>query len=108
MHIKQFTATVPTVGLFLIMESTVIFSSAANGAELSKGKPDFYASRPVFVLEDTWDNEQPRSTHKPYHGKKLGERREPSGPPYSRCYMNCINSSHPADFCKEQSSDFCD
>jgi hypothetical protein len=108
MHIKQITTTFATVGLFIIMESTVIFNSAANGAELSKGNRDFSASRPVFVLEDTWDKEQPRSTHKPYHGKKRGERREPSGPPYSRCYMNCINSSHPADFCEDQSPHFCD
>jgi hypothetical protein len=30
-----------------------------------------------------------------------------SGPPYSDCYMNCINSGHPADFCQNVSYHFC-
>ena len=27
--------------------------------------------------------------------------------PYSDCYMNCINSGHPADFCQNVSYHFC-
>ena len=30
-----------------------------------------------------------------------------SDPPYGDCYMNCINSGHPADFCQNVSYHFC-
>jgi hypothetical protein len=33
--------------------------------------------------------------------------RRNSGPVYSRCYMNCMNSGHPADFCQNDASSFC-
>jgi hypothetical protein len=36
------------------------------------------------------------------------QRRQNSGPPYDSCYMKCINSSHPADFCQAVSHEhFC-
>jgi hypothetical protein len=38
----------------------------------------------------------------------LWSGRRTSGPPYGRCFMNCINSSHPADFCQNQAYHFCD
>jgi hypothetical protein len=34
-----------------------------------------------------------------YYGKITG--RTSAGPPYNSCYMKCIQSSHPADFCQE-------
>jgi len=36
-----------------------------------------------------------------YYGKITG--RNSAGPPYDDCYMKCIFSSHPADFCQEVS-----
>ena len=38
---------------------------------------------------------------------KYGYSRWDSDPPYSDCYMNCINSGHPADFCQNVSYHFC-
>jgi hypothetical protein len=46
-----------------------------------------------------------RGWHDGYHW--YGRRPE-SGPPYSSCYMKCIYSSHPADFCSNVARDhFC-
>jgi hypothetical protein len=39
-----------------------------------------------------------------------GESRWPrrnDGPPYGRCFMKCINSGHPADFCRTVPFHFC-
>ncbi len=33
--------------------------------------------------------------------------RENEGPPYSSCYLKCINSGDPADFCQLNSKDYC-
>jgi hypothetical protein len=33
------------------------------------------------------------------YGKITG--RTSAGPPYDSCYMKCVQSSHPADFCQE-------
>jgi hypothetical protein len=41
-----------------------------------------------------------------YRGYENSHRN--SGPPYGSCYMKCINSSHPADFCRDVASQhFC-
>jgi hypothetical protein len=46
-----------------------------------------------------------RGSHEGYYG--YGRHRD-SGPPYSSCYMKCIYSSHPADFCSNVARDhFC-
>jgi len=36
-----------------------------------------------------------------YYG--YGSGRTSAGPPYDSCYMKCIQSMHPADFCQEVS-----
>jgi hypothetical protein len=33
--------------------------------------------------------------------------RENSGPPYSDCYMKCINAGNTADFCRANSKNYC-
>jgi hypothetical protein len=47
--------------------------------------------------------------HRSWHeGYRWYDRHRDSGPPYSACYMKCIYSSHPADFCKNVARDhFC-
>jgi hypothetical protein len=42
-----------------------------------------------------------------YDWLRYGHSRRDSGPPYSACYMNCIYSGHPADFCQNVSYHFC-
>ena len=34
-------------------------------------------------------------------------RRENSGPPYSDCYMKCINAGNPGDYCRANSKNYC-
>ncbi len=41
------------------------------------------------------------------HWSAHRRHRRNDGPVYGRCYMRCINSGHPADFCQDVSSDFC-
>jgi hypothetical protein len=69
----------------------------------------------IFLkVRDGWD--YPRShrrrrfaRHRGWHEGYHWYRRHPeSGPPYSSCYMKCIYSSHPADFCANVARDhFC-
>jgi hypothetical protein len=33
--------------------------------------------------------------------------RSNSGPPYSDCYLKCINSGNPADFCQSNAKSYC-
>jgi hypothetical protein len=47
-----------------------------------------------------------RNAHISYRSAYRRHRRN-DGPPYGRCYLRCINSGHPADFCRDVSSDFC-
>jgi hypothetical protein len=58
------------------------------------------------------DDQRSGYTHK-RHRRRIAQshdwqRRQNSGPPYDSCYMKCINSSHPADFCQAVSHEhFC-
>jgi hypothetical protein len=42
-----------------------------------------------------------------YDWLRYGHSRWDSDPPEGDCYMNCINSGHPADFCQNVSYHFC-
>jgi hypothetical protein len=33
--------------------------------------------------------------------------RRNSGPPYSDCYLKCINSGNPADYCQDRAKSYC-
>jgi hypothetical protein len=33
--------------------------------------------------------------------------RDNSGPPYSDCYMKCINAGNPGDYCRANSKNYC-
>lgn len=73
------------------------------------------ASKGAFtpVVEDWASSERPRLRRKreaSYWYDEYGYRhaRRRSGPPYGRCFMQCINSGHPADFCQAVAhSHFC-
>jgi hypothetical protein len=65
------------------------------------------------VAEDWASGDRPRLRRKresSYWYDEYGYRhaRRHSGPPYGRCFMECINSGHPADFCQTVAhSHFC-
>jgi hypothetical protein len=68
----------------------------------------------TFLLVD--DRGNPRRSHRRRFARHRGWREgyqgygrdRDSGPPYSTCYMKCIYSSHPADFCQSVARDhFC-
>ena len=72
--------------------TTGTFVKVADGSDYSPG----YRRR-RFARHHGWQEG--------YH--RYGRRHE-SGPPYSSCYMKCIYSSHPADFCANVARDhFC-
>jgi hypothetical protein len=112
MHIKPTTTAIVALSLSLIVESTVIFSSVAHSTELFLNNTGFVGAKPVFVLFDSWLNKQAPSRNDTNDGKKIEKKLEnnnsSSGQPYSRCYMNCINASHPGDYCQDHASNFCD
>jgi hypothetical protein len=39
--------------------------------------------------------------------KPVEPKRSNSGPPYSDCYMKCINSGNPGDYCQINEQNFC-
>lgn len=45
------------------------------------------------------------SNNVPAPAKSDGRRN--SGPPYSDCYLQCINAGNPADFCQSRKDGFC-
>lgn len=85
---------------------------AANGqaAFASQSAPVDSQAAVIPVAERNEDRHRLRGHYRrgrvANHGYDGHRRNE--GPPYSRCYMQCINSSHPADFCRDVSEDhFC-
>jgi hypothetical protein len=70
-------------------------------------------SKTVLTLVEDRDSGDRGSSRKRYRHRRLAKhwydgRGRNSGPPYSSCYMKCIYSSHPADFCRDVASDhFC-
>jgi hypothetical protein len=67
-------------------------SSVGDIVKVSDGWGPVYASRHCRRIEDSR-----------YCRWQYSHRHRNSGPPYGPCYMKCINSGHPADFCQNVS-----
>jgi hypothetical protein len=59
------------------------------------------------VPNRTSDSKAARSVAASVRERIYWRARRNSGPLYSRCFMNCINSGHPAFFCQDDASSFC-
>jgi hypothetical protein len=84
------------------------------GAALASRTASADAKSALTLIDDRNSDRRPRYRHRRFAKHRYGEYqgygygRRNSGPPYSSCYMKCIYSSHPADFCRDVASEhFC-
>jgi hypothetical protein len=93
-----------------------LLGPAASGEPAVKDYQAANYSGSEAVRISSWDEDGFRRRHLRYRREGYpaahweGENRWPrrnDGPPYSRCFMKCINSGHPADFCRTVPFHFC-
>jgi hypothetical protein len=93
------------------------YAASAGPAAKSQAAPASQSalvdSKTALALVEDWASGDRGNSRRRYRHGRLAKhwydgRRRNSGPPYSSCYMKCIYSSHPADFCRDVASDhFC-
>jgi hypothetical protein len=89
------------------------YVASANPAQAPHFVQASMTSSPIAKVSDERDQEHQRR----YHRRRIAKSQDwyyahphrfrDSGPPYSRCYMNCVQSGHPGDFCEVASYHFC-
>jgi hypothetical protein len=114
MFIKPMTLASAAVLGLLSFGYTAFANPAIPGQAADAGEAVSMTTGAVLKVADGWDS--PRShrrhrfaRHRDWHdGYHWYSRHRESGLPYSSCYMKCIYSSHPADFCGNVARDhFC-
>jgi hypothetical protein len=101
MIIKRIAIASAAVGLLCLGYSASAGPAAKNQAA-SASQSAFVGSKTAPVPVYWYSRRHYRRGRVAKHWYN-GHRRN-MGPPYDSCYMNCINSSHPADFCQAVSS----
>jgi hypothetical protein len=115
MHIKRMTiVSVAALGLFSLGYAAYA-NPAAPVQAAHRGQAALMNTKHFSKVSDGRDQRYWRNHHRRrlarsrhwHHEYSHGYYRE-SGPPYSSCFMKCINSGHPADFCQNVARDhFC-
>jgi hypothetical protein len=110
------TAVAAVVALGLSLLGYAAFAGpAAKGQAVSALQSALVDAKTAVTLVD--DRNSGYHAHRRYRRSQVapyrydwlrnGHSRWDSDPPYRDCYMNCINSGHPADFCQNVSYHFC-
>jgi outer membrane lipoprotein-sorting protein len=104
--IRTAIAAVATLGLSLLGYAAFA-GPAAKGQAASALRSALVDAKTAVTLVD--DRNSGYHAHRRYRRSQVAPYRYrwDSDPPYSDCYMNCINSGHPADFCQNVSYHFC-
>jgi hypothetical protein len=100
LHRTRFAA-LAALGLSLSVGYATV-ASAAPGTAIGNRAVLADSKTGVVTVDYKWTRRSYCRRGVYWRGSTYGnwDRRRNAGPPYGRRFMNCINSGHPADFCR--------